>query len=304
MATNFKAPPAMRDDLPYSEWKKELKIWCDFTDVDKKKQGGALFLTLSGKARQSVLSEIDTDKLATDNGIKLITDALDKLYLKDVSQAGFTAFDEFIKYRRPQETSINDYLLEFNLKYNKIKTFNMVLPEGVLAYAVLTCANLPKAQEQICRATVNKLTDAEMKLQIEKVVLCQTKDESIVEPQFYNNNEDNFCEDDQYYEQPWQQDEQYTEDNSQYNDTYYAHQQHRSVPPNYQKHEHSRTSRLNPMDDYGKPAPCRFCHSIYHWVDKCPDAPQSAKTQSRYTRRPYRGRGRGNYAGNRQYRPL
>ena len=59
------------------------------------------------------------------------------------------------------------------------------------------------------------------------------------------------------YEQPWQQDEQYTEDNSQYNDTYYAHQQHRSVPPNYQKHEHSRTSRLNPMDDYGKPAPCR-----------------------------------------------
>ena len=59
MATNFKAPPAMRDDLPYSEWKKELKIWCDFTDVDKKKQGGALFLTLSGKARQSVLSEID-----------------------------------------------------------------------------------------------------------------------------------------------------------------------------------------------------------------------------------------------------
>ena len=180
----------------------------------------------------------------------------------------------------------------------------MVLPEGVLAYAVLTCANLPKAQEQICRATVNKLTYAEMKLQIEKVVLCQTKDESIVEPQFYNNNEDNFCEDDQYYEQPWQQDEQYTEDNSQYNDTYYAHQQHRSVPPNYQKHEHSRTSRLNPMDDYGKPAPCRFCHSIYHWVDKCPDAPQSAKTQSRYTRRPYRGRGRGNYAGNRQYRPL
>ena len=75
MATNFKAPPAMRDDLPYSEWKKELKIWCDFTDVDKKKQGGALFLTLSGKARQSVLSEIDTDKLATDNGIQLITNA-------------------------------------------------------------------------------------------------------------------------------------------------------------------------------------------------------------------------------------
>ena len=56
MATNL-----MGDDLPYSKWKKELKMWCDFTVVDKKKRG-ALFLTLSGKARQSVLSEIDTDK--------------------------------------------------------------------------------------------------------------------------------------------------------------------------------------------------------------------------------------------------
>ena len=113
-----KIPEFRKNLMPaYSEWKKELKIWCDFTDVNKKKQGGALFLTLSGKARQSVLSKIDTDKLATDNGIKLINDILDKLYLKDVSLAGFTAFDEFIKYRRPQETSISDYLLEFNQEH-------------------------------------------------------------------------------------------------------------------------------------------------------------------------------------------
>ena len=59
MATSinhFKAPPAMRSDLTYTDWKKEVSIWSKFTDLDKKKQGGALFLSLTDKARETVLA--------------------------------------------------------------------------------------------------------------------------------------------------------------------------------------------------------------------------------------------------------
>ena len=45
---NYKSPPVIKEGLLYSEWKKELAIWSDFTDLEKKKQGGALFLTLTG----------------------------------------------------------------------------------------------------------------------------------------------------------------------------------------------------------------------------------------------------------------
>ena len=58
----------MKEGLLYSEWKKELGIWSDFTDLEKKKLGGALFLTLTGKARQAVLAEVTRDELKKETG--------------------------------------------------------------------------------------------------------------------------------------------------------------------------------------------------------------------------------------------
>ena len=77
---SYKNPPEMRDDLLYTDWKRELSIWEDFTDLEKSKQGPAVFLTLKGKARETVLADIDVAKLKTDSGVKCITDVLDKLY--------------------------------------------------------------------------------------------------------------------------------------------------------------------------------------------------------------------------------
>ena len=62
MEVSFKNTPEMRDDLLYDYWKKELQIWCMFTDLEKKHQVPAIFLTLKGKARE--------------------TPSLDKLYVK------------------------------------------------------------------------------------------------------------------------------------------------------------------------------------------------------------------------------
>ena len=45
----------------------------------------------------------------------------------------------------------------------------MILPEGVLAYALLTCANLSSEQEQLARATCKDLTYNDMKKQIERI---------------------------------------------------------------------------------------------------------------------------------------
>ena len=158
MSKHFKSPPPMRESLPYEDWRKEVTIWRSFTDIDAKKQGAALFLSLEGKTRDSVLSDIDVTKLSAVDGIDIILTSLDTLYLKDKSDSGFEAFDKFIKYRRPQNTSIPEYISEFNMRYNKLKHFNMILPEGVLAYALLTCANLSSEQEQLARATCKDLT--------------------------------------------------------------------------------------------------------------------------------------------------
>lgn len=309
---NFKAPPAMTDGLSYKDWVKELEIWSRFTEMNKNKQGGALFLTLEGKPRRTVLDEVTADQIDSADGVKHITKVLDALFLKDKSQMGFQAYDEFIKFRRTGNTPISDFLVDFNLKYNTIKSYDMTLPDGVLAYTLLTCANLSDEQARVCTATVHNLTYDDMRKQIERVCVSlptesvQRKDTSVIEPQFYHeetsydneydyeydNDSQDICETEEGYNTP--------------NDTYYT------APSTYNRGKYSYPkgnftnqkpypSKLNPPDEFGKPTPCRYCHSVYHWIDKCPDAPKG----SRFTRpgrgyaRPGRGyaRGRGNRGG-------
>ena len=67
MAVNFKNPQEMRDNLLYDDWKKELKIWGMFIDLEKKREGPAIFLTLKSKARDKNLAEIKPTDMSKDN---------------------------------------------------------------------------------------------------------------------------------------------------------------------------------------------------------------------------------------------
>ena len=297
---NYKAPPVMREELQYEDWKKELQIWVAFTDIEKKRQGGALFFTLSGKPREAVLAEIDVDKLKTDDGVKTIVETLDKLYLQDKAESGFQAFDSFIKFRRPASMSIKDYVLDFNIRYSKLKCHDMALPEGVLAYTLLTCCNLNSQQEQICRTTCKDLTFKDMKQQIERIALSNQQNDGVIEPmqlvtqpqpQYQYSQQQEYYE---YGEDEYSYEEDEANANNTQEDAYFSRPGRQSSsaprhyrPPPYQPSTNTpRAGQLNPPDEFGKPSPCRFCRSIYHWVDKCPYAPAHYRT---------RGRGRGRF---------
>lgn len=290
---NFKSPPAMKEDLIYPDWKKELEIWSDFTDLAPEKQGGALFLTLSGKARQAVLSGVPRDLLKAKDSLQAITECLDELYLKDESQCGFAAFDEFTAYRRPLSAKIEDYLVEFNLKYNKIKSYNMTLPEGVLAYYLLKCANLPEEQANICRATCSVLKYKDMRVQIEKVTSTSTSDPS---------NSANFQDvQNQYYAydipDEYEQYDEVDEEADYTQEAYFTKASYR--PQNTRPSTSVQKPRQNPLDEFGNPSQCTFCHSIFHWYDKCPHVARSSTYSRPYPNMRRPGRGRGGYRGNR-----
>ena len=79
---DYKAPPTLTKDITYATWKNEISIWQPFISLEKTKQAPAIFLLLSGQAREAVL-ELELDKLNDDNGVKNLLEKLDKLYLKD-----------------------------------------------------------------------------------------------------------------------------------------------------------------------------------------------------------------------------
>ena len=94
--TNYKNPPILEKDKSYQQWKNEIGFWELVTDLDKKKRGLALALSLQGKPRE-VAFEIDPVKLNADDGVKFLVTELDKLFEKDKVDQTYSAYTDFDK---------------------------------------------------------------------------------------------------------------------------------------------------------------------------------------------------------------
>ena len=77
-------PPVLIKEYGYSNWKYDLSIWEAFTLLEKEKQSLAVFLNLTSQHKQAVRT-ISVENLSSANGVKLIIEKLDKLYLEDES---------------------------------------------------------------------------------------------------------------------------------------------------------------------------------------------------------------------------
>ena len=81
------------------------------TSLDKAKRALMVFLSLEGKAREAVL-ELNTVVLNSEDGMKKLYEKLDTLFLEDVNQSVFRAYETFENYQRPLGTSLEDFLIE------------------------------------------------------------------------------------------------------------------------------------------------------------------------------------------------
>ena len=78
----------------------------------KKGQGLALFFSFTGEDKQAVrIRGVKT--LSSANGLKLIIEELDKLYLKDESSPAYEAYKKFEKFSKLHEISLSDYVTKF-----------------------------------------------------------------------------------------------------------------------------------------------------------------------------------------------
>ena len=108
-------PPILSDDVEFEEWEREIQIWQIATDVDKRKQGARIYLSLQGKARENCRN-IDPSTLEGDGGVKVLLDKLKALYAKDAAQALFQTIEEFETYQRPDNLDIKDFLNEWETR--------------------------------------------------------------------------------------------------------------------------------------------------------------------------------------------
>ena len=167
MAHKFLAPPELIPEK-YMSWKKEMKFWEIATPTKVEVRAPTVFLGLTGKAREAIL-EMDPDSLKKADGMTLLYEKLDSLFLVDQNQAALQLYAKFEKYLRPVNASMFDFQIEFDRMVEQLKEYKISLPDAVLAYRALKSANISEENEKIIMATVKDLNVKDMMSQIRKV---------------------------------------------------------------------------------------------------------------------------------------
>ena len=92
---NLRTPPILAGEESYLEWKEDLAVWELFTDLEKRKRGPAVYLSLTGNNRD-IVRDLTVEDIGANEGVKKITDKPDKVYLKDKDTQCFVAFETFL----------------------------------------------------------------------------------------------------------------------------------------------------------------------------------------------------------------
>ena len=171
MAAGYKNSPKFEEDC-YERWKNELEIWQLVTDLEKKKQALAVTLSLTGKAREAALN-IKAEDLNSDEGMKALIQTLDKLFLQETIDSAYDAYKNFDGFRKPGDMHINDYIVEFDQRYQKSVKHKMTLPDAVLAFKLLDNANLSNHERQLALTACTDLSYDKMKSAMKRIFLTK-----------------------------------------------------------------------------------------------------------------------------------
>ena len=87
-------PTNLKNIDNFEEWLHETEIWQCLADLDKKKQGPTIYLSLDDKIGKTC-SDIQVKDLNDDDGVKILITKLKFLFAKDINQAVFLAYDKF-----------------------------------------------------------------------------------------------------------------------------------------------------------------------------------------------------------------
>ena len=96
----MKTPPLLKEEeMDYEQWKKDLLLWTEFTDLEKNKLAIAVHLSLSGRARKAT-SELSSAELKSESGIENLLKKLDRVFLQDENWRCFNNYLAFENYCR------------------------------------------------------------------------------------------------------------------------------------------------------------------------------------------------------------
>lgn len=150
MSASKYVPPPSLSGKSYEQYSTELELWESITDVVKTKQAGTVAFSLpedhESRIREKVFNEIKLSDLNKDDGLKTLKDFMDKLLKKDDLTDRWLKYDDFDECKRTDGQSVDEFIVMFDEKYNKVKKGGSKIPEDILAFMMLKRARLTKEE--------------------------------------------------------------------------------------------------------------------------------------------------------------
>ena len=162
--------PVLDDDTVYETWVKDVKIWLLATNAAKERRAALLVLAMKGRAR-SICRNLSEEVLKKDDGVDKVLEELKSVFQQDSTQSTFAAIENFEKLIRNDDQSINDYVSTFSEHHRELKMRlggKDLYSSEILAYRLLSQANLTEEQRRLIRATCDQISFEKMVAQLKK----------------------------------------------------------------------------------------------------------------------------------------
>ena len=238
MGSKRLAPPRLSEDIPYKSWKNKLEMWKLVCGIDKKEQGIIVLLqSLNGnKKAEKAVSNLTAETLYNNDGLNIILEKLNAVFQSEEIEDAYYTYSMFSNFKRNQNVTMNDYIIEFENLHFKMDSHGMKLPDKVLGFKLLDGASVSENQRQMCLTLANDLTYSSMKGALKRIFgdkinpLFQVKDSL--------------------------------------NDNIMIKQEETALI--FEQNKKVKKNKLNPLDKQGKLTRCVICDSKMHWAKHCP----------------------------------
>lgn len=288
MAAKVKPPDF--GDKSYERYKIELLAWREITELDKKKQGIAIALSLpendKNNIREQIFDRLSIDTLKAEDGLDNLIEFLDTKLAKDDLYDGLEKFEDFDDFSRKSDCTIADFIDQFDTKYNRLRKIDMTLPSSILAFKLLKKSNISKSERMLVLTGMDYSEKDTLYDQAKKSLLkfkghqggtLENEKSIAIEPTLVTEH-DALMTNGSYKNFSYGRGQNYTRRGS-YRGQSRGNGRGRGFYNEKGRNSDSKNSerRMNPIGSDGKQMLCNSCGSYRHLIASCPDSYENRK---------------------------
>ena len=295
-------PPDLKDSKSYEIFKKELQIWEITTEVPKEKRGAVIAAKLPNDSKlkkdlkDKFFESVDIAVLATEDGLDLVRQFLDKELGEDDLEKQVRTWDEFEDCSRGTK-NIDEFMSDFDRAYRKAAAASkVVIPATVRAFMVLKRSNIDKTQRMLIMSKLDQTEEEDMfdnMCRELKLVLGSgpgSKKQHDGSSEAIKVDQSNLPSEEVLFAAGWMRrggggggyrggrgggrgngrGGQAPRGGQSHGGGKYENSREQTKPYDQLK------NRKNRPDEKGNPTTCHNCGSKYHYLNKCPDREEAA----------------------------